>query len=212
MLEEVHEHFSKYDHSIFLEDVFIFIDASERYLIVEPYSLKIGDNANYVLSNFCPSITDEKKRRELDRYKSGSEFLQKGAKANRAYCTAMSDTMHVCRDKIGDGTLLTGIWDASTLEVTFYFYHNYTNGKPFKLEDELAKGDHSIDIKTPFPKNAEFEKLKTYIAPFNTPWIRITLAILGFFYLVSALYFASSAIRIKSQEMCGFRLLLALFS
>ena len=69
MLEEVHEHFSKYDHSIFLEDVFIFIDASERYLIVEPYSLKIGDNANYVLSNFCPSITDEKKRRELDRYK-----------------------------------------------------------------------------------------------------------------------------------------------
>jgi hypothetical protein len=65
----------------------------------------------------------------------------------------MSDTMHICRDKIGDDTLLTGIWDASTLEVTFYFYHNYTIGKPFKLEDELAKGDHSIDIKTLFPKN-----------------------------------------------------------
>lgn len=58
-VEDVKEYISQYDHSYFIEDVFIYVDKSGKYLIVEPYSLTIGNEPSYVISNFCPSITPE---------------------------------------------------------------------------------------------------------------------------------------------------------
>jgi penicillin V acylase-like amidase (Ntn superfamily) len=111
-VEEVKLFVEQYDHSIFIDDVFIYIDRSGKYLVVEPYNLILGDDPYYVLSNFCPSITEPENARELDRYRKGVDFLEAHAiEASLSFCTAVSDTMHVCRDRNGDGTLLTSIWN-----------------------------------------------------------------------------------------------------
>jgi len=40
------------------------------------------------------------------------------------FYTALSDTMHVCRKKVGDGTLLTSIWNLNDGVTYLYFYHD----------------------------------------------------------------------------------------
>ena len=57
-IEEVKKYIEQYDHSKFIEGVFLYIDSTGKYLIVEPYDLIVGDDPSYILSNFCPSITD----------------------------------------------------------------------------------------------------------------------------------------------------------
>lgn len=198
-VQEVHDLLKHSDHSIYIDDVFIFVEESGRYLIVEPYSMEFGNGANYVLSNFCPSITSETKRRKLKRYEAGAAILSKASDTSLQFCTSLSDAMHVCREKIGDGTLLTGIWDSEHRLVNLFFYHDYSKSVSFNLAEELAKGDHSIDITTLFPTNIEFEQLKTYITPFNHSGLRIGMAFMGLFFLFSSILFAFNAIRKKQR-------------
>jgi hypothetical protein len=195
-IEDVRKYIEKYDHSIFIDDVFIYIDNTGKYLVVEPYNLIEGNDSNYVLSNFCPSITDRESARKLERYKNGEDFLKThDPEATLAFCTAVSDTMHVCRNRNGDGTLLTSIWDTKNGTVNLFFYHSYDSTVQFSIKDELAKGDHIFDVANLFPINPEFERLSNYVTPFNTPSLRVLLVILGGFLTVLSLIFGIVFIR-----------------
>lgn len=187
-VQEVHDYMLQFDRSFFLEDVFIYIEQSGKYLIVEPYSMSFGDDASYVLSNFCPSITSREEANKLERYRKGAELLSNKMDTSLAYCTEVSKAMHVCRENLGDGTLLTGIWNTKDLAVTLYFYHDYSIPKSFDLKKEFAKGDHQIDVASIFPQNLEFERFKSYTTPFNTPWLRVSLAITSAFLFLSSLF------------------------
>lgn len=179
-VDEVKTYIEQYDHSIFIDDVFIYIDRSGKYLIVEPYKLIEGEDPYYVLSNFCPSITDKEYARKLERYRNGEDFLSNhNISATLSICKAISDTMHVCRKRNGDGTLLTSIWDTQNGLVNLYFYHDYDSTIQFNLAEELAKGDHMLNVVSLFPVNAEFTRLVEYKTPFNTPSLRVLLAIVG---------------------------------
>ena len=172
-IEEVKSYIEQYDHSVFRDDVYIYIDRSGKYLVVEPYALIEGNDAHYVLSNFCPSITANEQARKLVRYRNGEDYLKAHpVDASLAFCSALSDTMHVCRNRNGDGTLLTSIWDSQELLVNLYFYHQYDTTVQFNLKEELSKGNHRISIPGLFPENPEFKRLATYKTPFNTPFIR----------------------------------------
>ena len=57
-VEEVKAYIEQYDHSSLFSDVFIYTDKSGQYLIVEPYTLTLGNESKYVLANFCPSTAD----------------------------------------------------------------------------------------------------------------------------------------------------------
>lgn len=201
-VKEVRKYIEQYDHSAFPNDVFIYIDRSGSYLIVEPYTLIEGNDSNYVLSNFCPSITDNEQARELTRYRNGEDFLKtQEVKASLPYCSALSDTMHVCRSRNGDGTLLTSIWDTEDGEVNLYFYHDFDATVRFNLSEELAKGDHIIEVPGLFADNSEFERLKTYKTPFNTPVLRVLLvAIAGLLSLIIFLL-SLAAILGKNKEI-----------
>lgn len=194
-IDEVYALLNQYDRNPYLNDVFVYIEPSGDYLIVEPYRLIRGSDPSYVQANFCPSITSESERRNQARYRDGRDFLEKKLDTSMEFCTELLNEMHVCRDKIGDGTLLSTIWNTSDLTLTVFFYHDYSKGISFNLMDELAKGDHQSLISDLFPINEEFEQLKTYITPFNAPWLRITLALVGGFFLISGIYFIISAMR-----------------
>ena len=175
-VKEVKKHIEAYDHSFFLNDVFIYIDSLGDYLIVEPYKLIEGNNPNYVLSNFCPSITDSNQARKLERYRNGEQFLKThGAIAPLDFCTALSDTMSVCRSRKGDGTLITSIFDTKAKKVNLYFYHNYDDLVQFSLTEELSKGDYSINLPEIFPANEEFQTLVNFKTPSNSVVLRILL-------------------------------------
>ncbi|TNE82068.1 MAG: hypothetical protein EP332_01965 [Bacteroidetes bacterium] len=190
-IQEVKNYINRYDHSYFLHDVFIYIDSMGDYLIVEPYKLIEGNDPSYVLANFCPSITSKEQARKVERFRQGEDFIKnKEINTSLAYCTALSDTMHVCRARLGDGTLLTSIWDTKDKSVNLFFYHNYDTTVHFSLSDELAKGDHTLNVPELFPINSEFEKLAAFKTPSNNLQIRISLIGLAALLLLCSLIFA----------------------
>ena len=199
-VEEVKEYISKYDHSYFIEDVFIYVDKSGKYLIVEPYTLTIGNEPTYVISNFCPSITPEQNANKLDRYRNGVAFLKNSIDTTLEFCSAMSNTMHVCRKKIGDGTLLSSIWDLNSGMVNLYFYHDYKTTVQFNLSEELKKGDHIIAIETLFPYNPEFEKLRYYKTPKNSNLLGVFIVASAGFFLLTSIFFLIQYFRRKDSK------------
>lgn len=202
-VKEVKKHIEQYDHSFFLNDVFIYVDSFGDYLIVEPYNLIEGNSPNYVLANFCPSITDNQQARKLERYRNGEDFL-KNHKAITSidFCTTLSDTMSVCRSRNGDGTLITSIFDNKEKIVSLYFYHNFDTLVQYNLTDELSKGDHIFNIPDIFPKNSEFEKLVNFKTPSNTVALRILLCLIaGLLALISIALFLSQIQKSKATSL-----------
>jgi hypothetical protein len=196
-IDDVYNKYDQYDRSCYLQDVMVYIEPSGNYLIVEPYKLIRGSDPTFVQANFCPSITSEKDRRKQERYRRGKDFLNGEYALDQEFCKNLSREMHVCRNKIGDGTLLTSIWNTHDLEVSLYFYHDYSEKFTFNLKDELTKEDHLIAVNTLFLANQEFEQLKNYITPFNTDWIRLAFAAIGLLFFLSSLYYGLSAIFLK---------------
>jgi len=189
-IEEVRNFINKYDYSIYIDEVFIYIDKSGDYLIVEPYQMINGNDSTYVLANFCPSFTSHQDASRQARYKDGYDYLRSNTlDASLEFCRSVSDTMSVCRNRNGDGTLLTSIWDTQDGLVNLYFYHDYDKTIQFNISEELALGNHSISIPEQFPKNAEFQRLLDYKTPFNVPALRLVFAIIGVFILVLSLLF-----------------------
>jgi len=199
-VEEVQEYIGKYDHSYFIEDVFIYVDKSGKYLIVEPYKLTIGNDPTYVIANFCPSITPEQNANKLDRYKNGVAFLKNGIDTTLEFCTALSDTMHVCRKKIGDGTLISSIWDLNSGTVNLYFYHDYKTTVQFNLSEELKKADHIIAIETLFPYNPEFEKLRNFKTPKDSNLIGVFIVASAGFFLLTSIFFLIQYFRRRESK------------
>ena len=191
-VEEVKAYISRYDYSYFKEDIFIYIDKSGKYLVVEPFLMHMGNDAHYVLSNFCPSATPKKDAFRLDRYRKGVLFLKDKIDTTLRFCTALSDTMHVSREKIDDGTLLTSIWDTENGVVNLYFYHDYKHSVQFVLKDELKKGARILEIPQLFPPNPAFQKLAHYKIPQNTFSLALLLMGIGIFCVFSFCYFVIS--------------------
>ena len=198
-VEEVQKFMRQYDRSTFIEDVLIYIDKSGKYLVVEPYSMQLGTKDAYVLSNFCPSNTTEKSALKLERYRKGVAFLKLKQDTTLAFYRSLSDSMHVCRPKIGDGTLLTSIWDLNDGKIHLYFYHDYSHHISFLLKDELNIGDHIFSIDQLFPKNQAFERLATYKTTKNTLWMMFAMMVFSCTLFCSAIYFFISFIRKKDQ-------------
>jgi hypothetical protein len=199
-VEEVQRYVCQFDRSTFMEDVLIYIEKSGKYLIVEPYSTQIGYENTYVLSNFCPSITSQKEALKLNRYRKGIELLNSKVDTTLVFLRSLSDSMHVCRPKIGDGTLLTSIWNLNDGKIHLYFYHDYRKSRTFDLRDELQKGDHLFSIDDLFPINAEFEKLGTYITTKNTVWMMLSMMAFSFILFFLAVCFLISFMRKKDQN------------
>jgi hypothetical protein len=137
----------------------------------------------------------------LTRYRNGVEFLKNKIDTTLEFCTQLSDTMHVCREKIGDGTLLTSIWDLNNRTVNLFFYHQYCNSVQFNILEEFKKGDHIVDITTLFPQNSEFEKLQNYKTPKNSILIGVFIVASAGLFLFTALFFLIQYFRLRLKNI-----------
>lgn len=209
-VDEVKAFIDQFDHSYFNEEVALYIDQTGKYLIVEPYSTTIGNDAKYVLANFCPSETEPGTIKQ-ERYLKGVHFIKYKMETDIDFCTALSDTMHVCREKIGDGTLLTMIRDLNEGNIYLYFYHDFKNQLKFNINEELAKGDHFFEIPKLFPKNAEYEKLINFKTPHTSKTIQIFMMFsFGLFFFSSLFYFVSYFRKRKTEDYSYTKLVLFL--
>src|ERR1700722_9863364 len=110
-VEEVQRFVNRYDRSVFNHGMFLFIDKKGDYLVVEVDTTILGHDAKYVLANFCPSLTPDPSAVKIGRYRRGVAFLSGKQDSSLRFCTAMMDTMHECRPRLGDGTTYTSIYD-----------------------------------------------------------------------------------------------------
>jgi hypothetical protein len=110
-VEEVQAFAGQYDRSYFNNGMFLFVDKTGNYLVIEADTMIAGADEKYVLANFCPSLTPDPETVTIGRYRRGKAFLGHYADTSIAFCTAAMDTMHECRPGLGDGTLYTTIYD-----------------------------------------------------------------------------------------------------
>lgn len=208
--DEAKAFIEQYDHSSLNGEVFLYADKSGKYLVVEPYNVIAGNDPDYVLANFCPSAFTDFNSIKQERYQKGIAFLKHKSDSSLAFCKSLSDTMHVCRKKMGDGTLLTSILDVQNGIIHLYFYHDYDHQVQFDLKAELAKGDHYIVIPPLFPQNKEYEKLAAFKTPMNSNGMRLTITGAAIFFMLSGFYFLISFFRNPTSPYRTIKLLLFL--
>jgi hypothetical protein len=190
-VREVHNLINQYDRSIFNNSMLLFVDITGEYLVVEVDTVISGNNREYILSNFCPSITKPSEVK-IPRYIRGNLFLNNNLPdSSLKFCLSVMDTMHVCRTKIGDGTTYTSIYDLNEGFIYLYFYHDFKHVVKFNLHQELGKGDHIVRMLDIFPSNPEYLRFKEYITPFNSLFLRLTLYALIAFYISTAFVYIS---------------------
>ncbi|MBW8684613.1 C45 family peptidase [Chitinophaga rhizophila] len=158
----------RYDRSIFRNGVFMFVDSSGRYLIMEADTLISGDDPTYVMSNFYPSTVTDMNAVPIGRYQRGRQFLHNRQDTTLTFCKDVMHAMHECRTRIGDGTTYTTVFDCQRKIIYLYFYHDYTVVRPYYLEKELQKGNHMITMPEVFPENQEYQRFLEFKTPFNS--------------------------------------------
>ncbi len=153
-VEEVKKYYSQHDLRGFENSMFLYIDKTGKYLVVEGDSLILGNKEAYILSNFYPSQTKDEKDVEIEFYQKGRKFIDTNKGTTIEYCTAVMDTMH--QETVwGAGTLYTSVYDLKAGDIYFYYLHDYKQVVKFNLEQELEKGDHEIVMPELFPENKE---------------------------------------------------------
>jgi hypothetical protein len=188
-VQEVQHFVNQYDRSRCNGSMMLFVDKSGNYLVVEADTTLLGHDEKYVLANFCPSLTPDPSLVTIARYRRGIKFLQHKEDTSLRFCTAMMDTMHECRARVGDGTTYTTIYDLQEKLIYLYFYHDYSRCVTFDLEKELAKGNHVLLMTSLFPPNAEYIRFTRFKTPFNSTGLRVALNLIRLFLVLSAFCF-----------------------
>jgi tetratricopeptide (TPR) repeat protein len=151
-VDDVKKYFSQYNLHGLETSMFLFIDKTGKYLVVEGDSLIIGNNQSYVLSNFYPSLIKDESEIEISFYHKGKRLLESKKDTSISFCSSVMDTMHQERDW-GGGTMYTTIYDLKEGTIYLYYFRDYTHVVKFNLNQEIKKNDYSLVIPDLFPAN-----------------------------------------------------------
>ena len=115
----------------------------------------------------------------IPRLQAGRALLNAGVPPTVDGARSVLEGMRSCREFLGNGTFFSTLFEPDQGRVHLYFYHDFEHPVVFDLQEELAKGEHVLDIPTLFPPNAEFQALLAYRTPFHQPWLFWGLFVLG---------------------------------
>ncbi len=152
-VEEVNALINKYNLYFWSHSVWVFLDKTGKYLIVDGDSRILGEKNYFVQTNFRQSEITDETRIDCWRYKKAMSLLKKHSEASIEYCTSIMDSVHQ------KGTLYTTIYDLDNAIIYLYYFHNYKKVMRFDLKEELKKGERILVIPELFPE----EKTKDYI-------------------------------------------------
>lgn len=152
VVEDVKDYLIQYNLQGLETSMFLFIDKTGKYLVVEGDELIIGNDQSYVLSNFYPSLIKEEKEIKIPLYHKGKGLLESKKDTSISFCSSVMDTMHQERNW-GAGTMYTTIYDLKEGTIYLYFFRDYTHVVKFNLNQELKKKENSLVIPDLFPEN-----------------------------------------------------------
>ncbi len=177
-----------------------FCDRSGGYLVIEPDTMLIGHDPWYAVGNWRMSSYSDPNSIPIPRLQAGRALLAEGSDASVESATRVLESMKACRRKLGEGTLFSALFDPALGQAHLYFYHDFSERVTFDLKQELAKGDHSIDVAALFGTRPEYDALKSYITPFHQRWLFWAIACwLGIALIVgicAAIWFLRNAVRL----------------
>lgn len=153
-IDEVYKLVEMYDlTNLLISSMWIFIDASGNYLVIEGDALTKGNDSKYLLSNFCPSQTPNLDDVDIDFYQNGRRLMDKNIDTTLSYLSTLSDTLHQSFPQDLGGTQYTTIYDLEEKVIHLYYYHDYSKSIRINLTDELKKPDAVLNIPELFPNN-----------------------------------------------------------
>jgi hypothetical protein len=93
------------------------------------------------------------------RYNRGSKMLPvlKDASADSVFSVLKEISVGAVLRGQEVGTLDSGVWDVTRGELHLVFKRDFDHPRIFKLSEELAKGEHSVDLTALFPNPVPFE-------------------------------------------------------
>ncbi|WP_291150348.1 tetratricopeptide repeat protein [Flavobacterium sp. UBA7680] len=150
---EVAAMLDKYDLSPLNGGMLLYVEKNGKYLVVEADTMMMGNEDNYLLSNFCPSQTSNVQDLNIPYYQKGRKLMEQRIDTSMSYLTQLSDTLHQDFGKGFGGTLYTTIYDLNEGTVNLYFYHDYRVTVKFNLKNELNNKDRILIIPEMFPDN-----------------------------------------------------------
>ena len=92
-------------------------------------------------------------------------------------------------------TIYTSIYNINEGLIYLYLYHNYKQHCTFNLKDELAKGDHVLNIASLFQPNAEYEKFRSYKTLHNDDGLLSIFIFCALLFSFSSIFFLFSFFR-----------------
>lgn len=151
-VNEVKKYFANHNLTGLETSMFLFIDKTGRYLVVQGDSLITGNDQYYILSNFYPSQIKDESKIDIPFYHKAKRLLESYRDTSISFCTSVMDTMHQERDW-GGGTMYTTLYDLKEGIIYLYYFHNYNHVVTFNLKQELEKGNHIFIMPKLFPED-----------------------------------------------------------
>jgi len=162
-VEEVKEKLEAHYLEGFEQVMLLYIDKSGKYLVQERDVLTMGDDAKYVLSNFSPATFTDTSKVELPHFQKGRKLLEQNASLDIDYCESLLDALHQ-EVPFWGGTQYSTLYALSSGKIDLYYFHDYERSVQLDLHEELAKGDHVLNIPDMFP---EVESGHEYMANYD---------------------------------------------
>jgi tetratricopeptide (TPR) repeat protein len=135
----------------FEQVMLLFIDESGRYLIQERDVLTIGEEAQYVLSNFSPTQITDHSTVELPHFQKGRDLLNQNANLSLDYCESVLEALHQ-EVPFWGGTQYSTLYNLTDGKINLYYFHDYNRSVQLDLKEELRKGNHVLNIPEMFPE------------------------------------------------------------
>ncbi len=163
-VEQVKALVEKYNLYFWSHAVWVFVDKSGNYLVVDGDSLALGNDLNFVQTNFRRSDIKNEKDITCWRYLKAMALLKNRSEAQTGYCAALMDSVHQ------QGTLYTTVYDLNAGTIDLYNFHNYSKVIRYNIKDELKKGWRVLRIPELFPEvvNPSYQGMLKLKATFDS--------------------------------------------
>lgn len=140
-VKEIYEKYCTCDYGIAA-----FTDKNGDYLNIDNGRIILGNNKNYVQTNF-----HNWEKSNCWRYDSAWALINKSYDFSVDFCYKVASATH--QEWSMGGTQYTYIGDLDKGLIYLYFYHDFNNVRIFNIKDELKKGKRVIYIPDLFPEN-----------------------------------------------------------
>ncbi|MCB0793747.1 MAG: hypothetical protein KDB88_03340, partial [Flavobacteriales bacterium] len=159
------------DLTFLYKSMLFLADAAGNYAVVQNDTIITGQGPHFALGNWRLNGATDHASIPIPRLQQGRELLKAGVAPTLDGAWSVLESMGSCREFLDNGTFFSTLFEPDRGRVHLAFYHDYDRRISFDLEEELAKGEHTLDLPSLFPPNEAFQRLENYLTPFHQRWL-----------------------------------------